>query len=76
MYAKPEEYAEECKLLGGQLIVPMHHDAAFDWNADMNAYARDVNGLLRQDGVPMAMFNPQRLKWYKVQTSICAEAML
>ena len=54
----------------------MHHDAAFDWNADMNAYARDVNGLLRQDGVPMAMFNPQRLKWYKVQTSICAEAML
>lgn len=76
VYAKPEEYAEDCKLLGGQLIVPMHHDAAFDWNADMNAYARDVNGLLRQDGVPMAMFNPQRLKWYKVQTSICAEAML
>ena len=76
VYAKPEEYAEDCKLLGGQLIVPMHHDAAFDWNADMNAYALDVNGLLRQDGVPMAMFNPQRLKWYKVQTSICAEAML
>ena len=27
VYAKPKEYAEDCKLLGGQLIVPMHHDA-------------------------------------------------
>lgn len=28
----------DCVALNGQRILPMHHDACFDWNSDMNAY--------------------------------------
>ena len=71
VYAKPEEYAEDCKKLGGRLIVPMHHDACFDWNSDMNAYAETVNRIFAQSGRCMQMFNPQRMKWYTIRTEIC-----
>lgn len=70
VYAKPEEYAKDCEALGGQLILPMHHDACFDWNTDMNAYTAEVNRLLSGDDCPMRMFNPQRLKWYTIQIGI------
>ena len=73
VYARPEEYAKDCEELGGQLILPMHHDASFDWNADMNAYANQVNEILSKDGCPMRMLNPERLKWYTVQLGITAE---
>lgn len=73
VYAKPDEYARDCEALGGQLIVPMHHDASFDWNSDMNAYSEEVNRLLAQDGSHLRMFNPKRLKWYTVQTGISEE---
>lgn len=73
VYAKPEEYAKDCEALGGQLILPMHQDACFDWNSDMNAYANRVNQLLKEDGCPMHMINPERLKWYTVSMSIQVE---
>ena len=73
VYAKPEEYTKDCELLGGQLIVPMHHDACFDWNSDMNAYTDEVNCMLRRDNSPMRMLNPVRVKWYTVHMGISAD---
>lgn len=70
VYAAPEEYTKDCEALNGQLIVPMHHDACFEWNSDMNAYANEVNRLLAQDGSHMKMFNPQRMKWYTIKIGI------
>ena len=66
VYATPESFAKDCEALNGQLILPMHHDASFDWNSDMNAYSEEVNRLLAQDGSHMRMFNPMRLKWYRI----------
>lgn len=70
VYARPEEFAKDCMDLGGQMVVPMHHDACFDWNSDMNAYTQEVNNLLKQSGTSMRMFNPQRMKWHTVQMGI------
>ena len=70
VYAKPEEYADDCLTLGGQLCVPMHHDASYDWNADMNAYAFKVNQIFAHKGSMMRMFNPERLKWYNLSLQI------
>ena len=66
VYATPQSFAKDCEALNGQLILPMHHDACFDWNSDMNAYSEEVNRLLAQDGSRMRMFNPMRLKWYRI----------
>ncbi len=70
LYIHPEEYAKECEEIGGQLILPMHHDACFEYNADMNAFTQRVNDLLDEDGRRMRMFNPQRLKWYTLKSGI------
>lgn len=69
-HTTPEQYTKECEALGGQLVLPMHHDLSFEWNADMNAYTEKVNKLLREDNCPMTMFNPERLKWYTVHAEI------
>lgn len=70
VYASPEEYADDCAALGGQLILPMHHDACFDCNSDMNAYAEDVNTLLAVKAPHMKMFTPQRMKWYSIFSGV------
>ena len=69
-FAHPEQYVEECKAIGGQLVLPMHQDACFEWNADMNGFARQVNQKLQDDGCLMRMLNPQRLKWYTVNMTV------
>lgn len=73
VYATPEEFTKDCEALNGQLIVPMHHDACFEWNSDMNAYANEVNRMLAQNHSHMKMFNPQRMKWYTVNMGISEE---
>ena len=73
VYAKPEEYAEDCEKLGGQMVVPMHHDAAFEWNADMNAYTDAVNKIFRNNQNRMTMFNPKRFKWYNAFVGLAEE---
>ena len=70
-HEKPQEYAEECCGLGGQMVLPMHHDACDEENQDMNVYTQNVNRLL--DGTGMCMFNPKRLKWYSVKMQISIE---
>ncbi len=70
VYADAEEYSQDCEQLGGQLVLPMHHDAAQDDNADMNAYAKRVNAEFKAHAMPMRMFNPERLKWYNIQMGI------
>lgn len=70
VYAAPEEYAQDCMSLGGQMVVPMHHDASFDWNSDMNAYAKSVNQLFAENSSHLRMFNPKRMRWYTVQMGI------
>ena len=76
VYTKPEDYAAEVMQLGGQMVLPIHHETSFTINADMAQFTDEVNKILATHGYAGRMFNPQRLKWYKVQTSICAEAML
>lgn len=73
-YSRPEIYAEECRKLGGQLILPMHHDACNAENQDMNAFAEKVNKILSADGSWMNMFNPVRLKWYSINLQIKVES--
>ncbi len=70
IYADSEDYAKDCEELGGQLVLPMHHDASFDWNADMNAYSQSVNAQFEAHHTAMRMFNPERLKWYTIQMGI------
>lgn len=70
----PESYAEECRHLGGQIVLPMHHDACDSDNQDMNAFAEKVNRILSADGNWMTMFNPMRLKWYSVNLQIKIES--
>lgn len=73
VYTTAADYADEIMRLGGQLILPTHHEAAFDFNADMEVFAEQVNRILEEKGYAGRMFNPQRMRWYRVQTSICAE---
>ena len=73
VYARPEEYAKDCLALGGQMVMPMHHDASFEWNADMNAFSNEVNGIFHKAGSFMRMFNPERLKWYTIRLGIRVE---
>ena len=73
VYAQPLEYARDCESIGGQLVMPMHHDASFDWNCDMNAYTNDVNHIFESDGSFMRMFNPERFHWYTISMRIFAE---
>ena len=70
VYAETQDYARECIELGGQIVLPMHQDASLDFNADMNAYAWEVNRYFIENGANMVMFNPQRLKWYTVQLGV------
>ena len=68
--AKPEEFVQDCKKLGGQIVLPMHHDACDETNTDMNGYTERVNQILEKENAPMRMLNPKRLKWYTVRTEI------
>ena len=68
-----ESYAEECASLGAQLVLPMHQDASCAENSDMNLFAQKVNGRLVQKNCTARMFNPQRLKWYSLESRICLD---
>lgn len=71
--ASAESYAEECASLGAQLVLPMHQDASCAENSDMNLFAQKVNGRLVQKNCAARMFNPQRLKWYSLESRICLD---
>ena len=71
--ASAESYAEECASLGAQLVLPMHQDASCAENSDMNLFAQKVNGRLVQKKCTARMFNPQRLKWYSLESRICLD---
>lgn len=71
--ASAESYAEECASLGAQLVLPMHQDASCAENSDMNRFAQKVNGRLVQKNCTARMFNPQRLKWYSLESRICLD---
>ena len=70
LYNHTEEFVRECEAIGAQMVLPMHQDACYDFNADMNAFAQKVNERFESDGVRMKLFNPQRLKWYTLKTGI------
>lgn len=74
--ASAESYAEECASLGAQLVLPMHQDASCAENSDMNLFAQKVNGRLvqkKKKNCTARMFNPQRLKWYSLESRICLD---
>lgn len=71
--ASAESYAEECASLGAQLVLPMHQDASCAENSDMNLFAQKVNGGFVQKNCTARMFNPQRLKWYSLESRICLD---
>jgi L-ascorbate metabolism protein UlaG (beta-lactamase superfamily) len=71
--ASAELYAEECASLGAQLVLPMHQDASCAENSDMNLFAQKVNGRFVQKNCTARMFNPQRLKWYSLESRICLD---
>ena len=71
--ASAESYAEECASLGAQLVLPMHQDASCAENRAMNLFAQKVNGRLVQKNCTARMFNPQRLKWYSLESRICLD---
>lgn len=71
--ASAESYAEECASLGAQLVLPMHQDASCAENSDMNLFAQKVNGRFVQKNCTARMFNPQRLKWYSLESRICLD---
>lgn len=71
--ASAESYAEECASLGAQLVLPMHQDASCAENSDMNLFAQKVNDRLVQKNCTARMFNPQRLKWYSLESRICLD---
>lgn len=71
--ASAESYAEECASLGAQLVLPMHQDASGAENSDMNLFAQKVNGRFVQKNCTARMFNPQRLKWYSLESRICLD---
>lgn len=71
--ASAESYAEECASLGTQLVLPMHQDASCAENSDMNLFAQKVNGRFVQKNCTARMFNPQRLKWYSLESRICLD---
>ena len=71
--ASAESYAEECASLGAQLVLPMHQDASSAENSDMNLFAQKVNGRFVQKNCTARMFNPQRLKWYSLESRICLD---
>lgn len=73
VYTTPEDYAQEVTSLGGQLVLPIHHETAFAFNADMQKFTEEVNGLLAARSAACRMFNPKRMKWYTVQTGICED---
>ena len=73
VYTTPEDYAQEVISLGGQLVLPIHHETAFAFNADMQKFTEEVNGLLAARSAACRMFNPKRMKWYTVQTGICED---
>ena len=73
LQAAAESYAEECASLGAQLVLPMHQDASCAENSDMNLFAQKVNGRLVQKNCTARMFNPQRLKWYSLESRICLD---
>lgn len=69
----PKEFAEECESIGGQLVLPMHHDACCKENEDMNLFCKNVNEIFISHQAPMRMFNPKRLKWYTINLNISVE---
>ena len=71
--ASAESYAEECASLGAQFVLPMHQDASCAENSDMNLFAQKVNGRFVQKNCTARMFNPQRLKWYSLESRICLD---
>lgn len=70
VYATPEDYAEEVAMLGGQIVLPIHHETAFTINANMHEFTKEVNAIFRRKGIPTTMFNPERLKWYIIHLGI------
>ncbi len=70
VYTTPEEYADEVISLGGQLVMPVHHEAAYAMCADMQAYTEKVNSILTEKGCACRMFNPERMKWYSIGMGI------
>ena len=73
VYSTPETYAEDTAMLGGQIVMPIHHETAFVHNADMNQFAKSVNEILKQKNIPARMINPQRMKWYNVHVGMDME---
>lgn len=71
--ASAESYAEECASLGAQLVLPMHQDASCAENSDVNLFAQKVNGRFVQKNCTARVFNPQRLKWYSLESRICLD---
>ena len=72
VYATPEAYAEEVELLGGQFVMPLHHETAFAFNADMREFTEKVNNRFKEHGDAIRMFNPQRMKWYNIYQGLTA----
>lgn len=70
VYTTPADYADEVIQLGGQMVLPVHHETAYAMNADMQAFTEEVNRLLAEKGSLCRMFNPQRMKWYIIQMGI------
>ena len=73
VYTKPSDYADECIMLGGQMVMPIHHETCYAHNADMHQFAEEVNDILRERGAAMQMLNPQRMKWYTIRLGIFAD---
>lgn len=66
-----EKYAEECRSLGAQLVLPMHQDASSSENCDMNLFTQRVNEKFALENHTARMFNPKRLQWYSLESRIC-----
>lgn len=65
-----EEYAKECMALGGQLILPMHHESSFAHNADTNLFIKKVNTALTVYNSAAQAINLKRMQWYTVSMGI------
>lgn len=59
VYTTPEDYAQEVISLGGQLVLPIHHETAFAFNADMQKFTEEVNGLLAARSAACPDVQPQ-----------------
>lgn len=71
-FTSVDEYVEEIEMLKGQIVIPMHHDASYPYNADMNLFAEEVNKKLIERGSTARCLNPKRGQWYSISTGMVA----